>query len=80
MPSVPWQEPVRLTFGQLEFRLVNSPDEAVSCLITQWPNRRGPCFVKALTACRAAIAGRMDAEQARGEFVAAVREIESARS
>ena len=79
MPSVPWHQPVSVPFGQIEFRQINSPDDAVTCLITQWPNRRGPRYVKALTACRAAIAGRMEAERARSEFVAAVNEIEWGR-
>jgi hypothetical protein len=44
------------------------------CLRDIWPNRRGERFIRAHNACRAAIAGRLDVEKARTEFLAAAEE------
>jgi hypothetical protein len=76
MPCKPWNEPVDISVGEIESRHINGPDDAITALIDRWRNRRGAAYVKALTACRAAIAGRIDPEEARPHFVAAVQEIE----
>ncbi|EPE96929.1 DUF982 domain-containing protein [Rhizobium grahamii] len=76
MPCGLWNEPVDIPFGAIESRQIHGPDEAIMALIDRWPNRRGPAYVKALTACRAAIAGRLDPEAAKPDFLAAVREVE----
>ncbi|MDL2408627.1 DUF982 domain-containing protein [Rhizobium calliandrae] len=78
MPGELWKQPVAISFQNVGSKSINGPDDAVTCLIDSWPNRRGACFIRALTACRGALAGRIDGEIARTEFVAAVHEIESA--
>jgi len=77
MPCGSWTGPIELPFGEVESRHIRGPDEAVTALIDRWPNRRGPAYVKALTACRGAIAGRIDPEAARIDFMAAVHEAEA---
>lgn len=77
MPADQWTIPVALPFEHVDIHEVTGPDEAVTCLTGRWPNRRGPGYVKALTACRGAIAGRVELERARAEFVAAINEVEA---
>ena len=47
--------------------------EALVVLMDEWPNLRAG-YVKARSLCRAAIAGRKDAEEARENFVVAAKE------
>ncbi|WP_436040813.1 DUF982 domain-containing protein [Rhizobium sp. LjRoot98] len=43
-------------------------------LMDEWPDLRGAGYVRARSFCRAAIAGRKDAEEAREIFVIAAKE------
>ncbi|WLR94847.1 DUF982 domain-containing protein [Shinella zoogloeoides] len=56
-------------------REVSGPFDALIYLTDQWPNRSGPRFVKARIACKAAVEGRLTAEAARQEFIAAADEV-----
>jgi hypothetical protein len=66
--------PIEVSFGVWRYRTVTGPFDAMICLTDLWPDRRGAHFVRARSACRGAIAGRVGAEQARAEFLAAAEE------
>ena len=69
-----WSAPVRLNFGTRGNRSVMNVFEALICLDEMWPNRSGPQYIRAKVACKAALEGRLTAEEAREEFVAAAVE------
>jgi hypothetical protein len=69
-----WQKPVRVAFGHLGTEIINSPSEALILLTDHWPDLRGPSFVRARSACRAALDGRRSPEDARRHFEEAVSE------
>lgn len=69
-----WREPICVMFNQGELGTISGPFDALICLIDRWPVMSGLRFVKARSACRAALAGRGSAEVARLEFLAAVKE------
>lgn len=74
-----WSTPVTLSFAASGAQLVNGPFEALTHLTDHWPHRGGLHFVKARSACRAAIDGRKSVEDARIEFEQAAREAQSLR-
>lgn len=74
MPQTVWHKPVHVTFGHLGTEIINSPSEALIVLMDRWPENRGPNFVRARSACRAALDGRRSPEDARQLFENAVSE------
>jgi hypothetical protein len=74
MKDLKWKSPVELAFTHEGSRVVQNPFEALICLTDMWPTMRGLKFLKARSACRAALDGRKTSEQARAEFIAAAEE------
>ncbi|SEH24801.1 DUF982 domain-containing protein [Rhizobium sp. NFR12] len=74
MPQPNWQKPVKVAFGNLGTEVINGPSEALILLLDHWPDLRGPHFVRARSACRAALEGRRSPEDARQFFEQAVSE------
>jgi hypothetical protein len=74
MPHASWQKPVHVAFGSLGTEIINNPSEALGLLTDRWPDLRGPQFVRARSACRAALDGRRTPEEARLQFEQAVSE------
>jgi hypothetical protein len=74
MNELKWKSPVSIGFAHSEQRTVNNPFEALICLTDLWPSMRGLRFLKARSACRAALDGRKTPEEARREFIAAAEE------
>ncbi|KKX34138.1 MULTISPECIES: DUF982 domain-containing protein [unclassified Rhizobium] len=74
MRNTSWEKPVHVTFGHLGTEYVKSPFEALALLTDRWPDMRGPEFVRARSACRAALDGRKSPEEARQQFEQAVSE------
>jgi len=72
--SAKWHEPVNIQVPKSGDVRVDGPFEALVVLMDEWPNLRGAGYVKARSLCRAAIAGRKDAEEAREIFVVAAKE------
>ncbi|WEX76031.1 DUF982 domain-containing protein [Sinorhizobium numidicum] len=72
MQQMFWSHPIELglTGGK---RTVKGPYDALACLAGQWPHR-GPYYVAARSACRAAIEGRRTVEEARKLFISAAEE------
>jgi hypothetical protein len=73
MHQVLWNRPIELGLIGGDVRMVNGPSDALACLAGQWPHR-GPYYVAARSACRAAIAGRRTPDEARRLFIFAVEE------
>jgi hypothetical protein len=73
-----WSRPVQIELGPSGSRSVNGPFEAMIYLTDLWPNRSGLHFIRARNACKAAVAGRKNPEDARSEFLAAAKEIQDA--
>ncbi|MDH4439218.1 MAG: DUF982 domain-containing protein [Rhizobium sp.] len=69
-----WQNPVQLTTPLSGLVRVDGPFVALLVLTDEWPDMRGPGYVRARSYCRAAIAGRKPAEEARAYFIEAARE------
>jgi hypothetical protein len=74
MPHSAWIAPVTVQFPHQDRRTVAGPFEAMTCLTDSWPNMSGLKFLRARMACRAALDGRLGADDAREDFVAAVTE------
>jgi hypothetical protein len=74
MRQVKWNDPIEVGFKQGDARMVTGPSEALNCMADMWPDRRGPQYVAARSVCRAAIAGRRSAEEARSVFISAAEE------
>jgi hypothetical protein len=72
--TMKWNEPVRIEAPISGDVQVNGPFEALAVLLDEWPDLRGPGYVRARSLCRAAVAGRKDAEEAREIFITAARE------
>jgi hypothetical protein len=68
-----WNRPIELGLTGGDVRVVNGPSDALACLAGQWPHR-GPYYVAARSACRAAICGRRTPDEARRLFIFAVEE------
>jgi hypothetical protein len=68
-----FDEPVRILVGLGFPTEIRSAKEAYA-LLNDWPSSsRNAAFTTALNACRAALAGEIDAETARSTFVAFAR-------
>lgn len=74
MKDLKWKMPVEVAFVQEGAQTVRNPFEALVCLTDKWPSMRGLNFLKARSACRAALDGRKTAEEARMHFIAAAKE------
>ncbi len=74
MPHASWIAPVTVQFPHQDRQTVVGPFDAMTCLTDRWPNMSGLKFLKARTACRAALDGRVTADVARKDFVDAVAE------
>jgi hypothetical protein len=72
-----WSKPVTLSFAASGAQVVTGPFEALIHLTDHWPHRGGLKFVKARSACRAAIDGRKSVEDARLEFEEAAKEAQA---
>jgi hypothetical protein len=69
-----WSTPVDVEFGAAGYQTVTGPFDAMIVLTDTWPCRTGRDFIKARNACQAAMAGRIEAENARADFLAAIQE------
>jgi hypothetical protein len=72
MPISKWDEPVEIVMGSRENITVTGPFDAVIYLTDGWPETSSAPFIAARNACRAALAGRTSAEEAKLKFLAAV--------
>jgi hypothetical protein len=69
-----WTQPVDVVLeGWNHRRTITATCFACECLLTLWPDRRGPAYFKALRACAAAMQ-REDQTAARNAFIDAARE------
>ncbi|ABR60526.1 DUF982 domain-containing protein [Sinorhizobium medicae] len=71
--QVLWRDPIELGLNGGDVRMVKGPSDALACLADHWPYR-GPYYVAARSACRAAIDGRRTCEEARKLFLSAAEE------
>ncbi len=69
-----WTEPVEVNFDKTNKNIVAGPFDALALLTDDWPLTRGLNFVRARSACRAALDGRKSPEEARKCFEEAVSE------
>lgn len=76
-PSARWSEPVEFNFPSKGSYKVRGPFDALVHMTEQWPAVRGLHFVRARSACRAALAGHKSVDEARDAFEAAVAEARS---
>jgi len=74
MATERWNGPIKVGFEEAGSRTVNGPFDALACLADHWPAARGLKYLKARSACRAALDGRKTVEEARAEFMAAAEE------
>lgn len=75
MKSQYWTRPVDVTLeGLNNRRTITATCFACECLLTLWPDRRGPAYYRALKACSEAMRGRQDQSVARSAFIDAARE------
>ncbi|WP_421361867.1 DUF982 domain-containing protein [Agrobacterium rosae] len=73
-PSARWSAPVEFNFPSNGSYEVGGPFEALVHMTEQWPAVQGPNFVRARSACRAALAGHKSVDDARTAFEASVAE------
>lgn len=69
-----WREPIKINAPISGIVGIDGPFEALVVLLDEWPDMRGPSYVRARSVCRAAIAGRKNAEEARQIFLVAAKE------
>jgi hypothetical protein len=70
-----WPDPVDVTLDEGDHRrTITATCFASECLLTLWPDRRGPAYFAALRACIEAMYGLEDQATARRAFVNAARE------
>lgn len=69
-----WAKPVEVHLDHSGKNAVAGPFDALVLLTDSWPNMRGLNFVRARSACRAALDGRKTPEEARKCFEEAVAE------
>ena len=74
MKPTKWTEPVEVSFDTSTRNVVSGPFDALELLTDNWPHVRGLTFVRARSACRAALDGRKTPEEARRCFEDAVSE------
>ena len=75
MKQTVWTEPVEVTFDENTRNIVAGPFDALALLTERWPPGQGLTFVRARSACRAALDGRKSPEEARRCFEDAVSEL-----
>ncbi|MGV1822665.1 DUF982 domain-containing protein [Agrobacterium tumefaciens] len=69
-----WSSPVTILSTEGGRQTVRGPFEALIFLLDEWPDKRGPAYVRARSACRAALAGRQGPDWARDMFLQAAQE------
>ncbi len=69
-----WSSPVTILSTEGGRQTVYGPFDALIFLLDEWPDKRGPAYVRARSACRAALAGRQGADWARDMFLQAAQE------
>ncbi len=74
MQQTKWTKPVEVNFDKADKDVIAGPFDALALLTENWPHTRGLTFVRARSACRAALDGRKTAEEARRYFEDAVSE------
>lgn len=74
MPNTRWSKPVEVRFGVEGCWTVTGPFDALIYLNDMWPDRSGARFIRARNACKGAVEGRLSAEDALKEFLAAAEE------
>ncbi len=74
MKQTVWTEPVEVNVDKNTRNVVAGPFDALVLLTDNWPHLRGLNFVRARSACRAALDGRKSVEEARRCFEDAVSE------
>lgn len=74
MKQTRWTEPVEVTLDTNTINVVAGPFDALALMTGNWPHVRGLNFVRARSACRAALDGRKSVEEARRCFEDAVSE------
>lgn len=67
-----WSSPVTILSTEGGRQTVYGPFDAL--ILDEWPDKRGPAYVRARSACRAALAGRQGADWARDMFLQAAQE------
>lgn len=80
MTQTRWTEPVEVNFDKTSNNVIAGPFDALALLTENWPHARGLTFVRARSACRAALDGRKTPEEARRCFEDAVSEAKMGRS
>ncbi|MBO9655836.1 DUF982 domain-containing protein [Agrobacterium sp. SOY23] len=76
MKNERWTEPVEVNLEANGKSVIAGPFEALTLLTEGWPQIGGLSFVRARSACRAALDGRKSPEEARKCFTDAVSEIQ----
>lgn len=74
MKQTIWTEPVEVDLDKADKDVIAGPFDALALLTENWPHMRGLTFVRARSACRAALDGRKTPEEARRCFEDAVSE------
>ena len=74
MSSLSWNVPFRVITPNNGHQTVHGPFAALILLMDDWPDMRGSAYLEARSACRAALEGRRDVEEARARFMLAARE------
>lgn len=69
-----WGEPIIINMPLSGRQTVQGAFAALIFLLDEWPDLRGPAYVRARSMCRAAVAGRTRPEEARETFLHAARE------
>lgn len=72
MKNERWTEPVEVNLEANGKSVIAGPFEALTLLTEGWPKIGGLSFVRARSACRAALDGRKSPEEARKCFTDAV--------
>ncbi|KQO79074.1 DUF982 domain-containing protein [Rhizobium sp. Leaf262] len=80
MKQTIWTEPVEVNFDKTTKDIIAGPFDALALLTENWPHTRGLNFVRARSACRAALDGRKTPEEARKCFEDAVSEAKRQRA
>lgn len=76
-----WDRGVELVIdGKDRFRTVKNTREAVACLATDWPGKKGPAYAAARKACLSALHGEPSDIDPRVAFIAAASECGILRS
>ena len=75
MASGLWGKPLEITIDSGDhFKSIHTSRDALACLMTYWPNKRGKSFALARRACLEAIQGKRDSTSAAEAFETAARE------